>query len=111
MVKVRNLFQALPDASREEVFDALAGTDGVMIERIVSQGQVTPEGEWYDQPRHEWVMLLQGAARLRFADGEEVELRPGDALEIPAHLKHRVSWTAPDQTTLWLAVHYPAAQD
>ncbi|MBV1790589.1 cupin domain-containing protein [Marinobacterium sp. D7] len=108
MIKVCNLFNELPDASGAEVFEPLAGQEGVLIERIVSQGQRSPENGWYDQPNHEWVMLLEGAARLAFEDGSEVELAPGDALDIPAHTRHRVSWTVPDKPTVWLAVHYPA---
>ncbi|GGB95782.1 cupin [Marinobacterium zhoushanense] len=109
MIEVINLLRGLPDAANGEVFERLAGVNGVMIERIVSQGQSSPESGWYDQPNHEWVMLLEGAARLAFEDGSEVELAPGDALDIPAHTCHRVSWTVPDRPTVWLAVHYPAA--
>ncbi|MBR9883683.1 MAG: cupin domain-containing protein [Oceanospirillales bacterium] len=106
-MQVQNLFSALPDARAAEVFERLAGEGDVEIERIVSHGQSSPESGWYDQPRHEWVMLLQGRACLGFDDGREIELAPGDALDIPAHTRHRVSWTATDQTTVWLAVHYP----
>jgi cupin 2 domain-containing protein len=78
----------------------------VKIERIVSRGHATPEGEWYDQERHEFVLLVQGAARLAWADGSETALAPGDWLHIPARQKHRVTWTDPDQDSIWLAVHY-----
>lgn len=108
MIEVINLLRGLPDASGGEVFERLAGDGGVMIERIVSHGQCSPESGWYDQPNHEWVMLLEGAARLAFENGSEVELAPGDALDIPAHCRHRVSWTLPNKPTVWLAVHYPA---
>lgn len=89
-----------------ELFETLARTDAVHIERIVSRGHATPHGEWYDQDRPEFVLLVQGAARLAFADGREVELAPGDWLNIPARQKHRVAWTDPDRETVWLAVHY-----
>lgn len=107
MIELQNLYRNLPDARGEEVFERLAGEEGVLIERIVSQGQITPEGEWYDQERDEWVMLLRGAARLSFENGDELELAPGDSVNIPAHTRHRVSWTDPDRATIWLAVHYP----
>lgn len=106
---VVNLLAALPDARAAEVFETLAGSRGVTIERIVSQGQSSPPEGWYDQHRHEWVLVLQGAARLGFEDGREVALAAGDAIDIPAGTRHRVSWTAPDRPTVWLAVHYPVA--
>ena len=101
-----NLFLEIPDDLPVELFTPLVDSDAVRIERIVSRGHATPPGEWYDQDRHEWVLLLRGAARLAFADGREVTLAAGDWLEIPAHARHRVSWTDPDQDTVWLAVHY-----
>lgn len=101
-----NLFANLPDASGKEIFETLIQTPDLHIERIVTQGQSTPAGEWYDQPRDEWVLLLAGAARLGYAQGQSRDLQPGDWLKIPAHCKHRVEWTSPEQTTIWLAVHY-----
>lgn len=101
-----NIFTKLPDASTEEIFETLVRTPGMHIERIVSQGQSTPAGEWFDQPHDEWVLLLAGAARLGYADGESRHLLPGDWLIIPAHCKHRVEWTCPKETSIWLAVHY-----
>ena len=75
------------------------------IERIVSQGHSSPHGFWYDQDQNEWVVLLKGAARLEFED-EKVELRHRDFINIPAHRKHRVDWTTPDEPTVWLGVRY-----
>jgi cupin 2 domain-containing protein len=96
----------IPDELPQELFETLAHSDAVRIERIVSRGHATPEDEWYDQERHEFVLLVQGAARLAWADGRETALAPGDWLNIPAHEKHRVAWTDPDQDSIWLAVHY-----
>lgn len=77
------------------------------IERIVSTGQASPPGFWYDQEEHEWVLLLAGRAGLRFEDeDEERELVPGDPVLIPAHARHRVEWTADDEPTIWLAIFY-----
>jgi cupin 2 domain-containing protein len=100
-----NLFAALPSSSPEELFATLLESPGVRVERIVSYGQASPEGFWYDQPQGEWVVLLKGSATLRFED-RSVELQPGDWLDIPAHTRHRVDATAADQPTVWLAVHY-----
>ena len=67
----------------------------------------SPEGFWYDQEWHEFVLLLSGRAQVAFADGTlPVDLAPGDWLDIPAHRKHRVEWTDPKQNSVWLAVHY-----
>jgi cupin 2 domain-containing protein len=103
---MKNLYREIPDDLTEELFETLVRTDAVHIERIVSRGHATPDDEWYDQPRNEWVLVLQGAARLRFEDGREIGLAPGDWLEIAAREKHRVAWTDPDQDTIWLAVHH-----
>jgi cupin 2 domain-containing protein len=65
----------------------------------------SPDGFWYDEPTNEWVLVLQGAAKIEFED-ETLEMRPGDYIDIPAHKKHRVAWTTPDEPTIWLAVHY-----
>jgi len=101
-----NLFAAIPADLENEVFERLAGNTLVRIERIVSRGHRSPASGWYDQESGEWVIVLRGAARLAFADGTAVELGPGDYLDLPAHCRHRVDWTAPDEETVWLAVHY-----
>lgn len=102
---IRNLFGDLPAELPEELIETLASSESVRIERIVSRGHASQSDFWYDQPQAEWVVLLQGAARLQF-DNEFIELRPGDWIQIPAHRRHRVEWTAADKATVWLAVHY-----
>ena len=67
---------------------------------------MSPQGFWYDQEQHEWVVVLSGAAQLRFEDGETIDMKPGDHVNIPAHRRHRVEWTTPDEPTVWLAIHY-----
>ena len=102
-----NLFTGLATNLPSELVTILLDAANVRIERIISHGQVTPEGFWYDQDQHEWVVVLKGAARLRFEDEERpFEMKAGDFLNIPAHKKHRVEWTTPDEATIWLAVHY-----
>jgi cupin 2 domain-containing protein len=100
-----NLFADLPWDLPNELFTTLLESANVRIERIVSQGQASPPGFWYNQEQHEWVIVLKGMAKLRFED-EIVELRPGDFVNIPAHKKHRVEWTTADEPTVWLTVHY-----
>jgi cupin 2 domain-containing protein len=100
-----NLFTDIPTKVPAELCTTLLTAPGVRIERIVSRGQASPEGFWYDQTQDEWVVVLKGAARLRFEDGE-LELTPGDFVNIPAGKRHRVEWTMPDEPTVWLAVFY-----
>jgi cupin 2 domain-containing protein len=106
-----NLFAPLPDARMAEAVDALLIRPGIRVERIVSRGQASPPDFWYDQDEGEWVLLLSGAARLRFADESEARaLIPGDCLDIAPHRRHRVDWTAPAAPTIWLAVFYPSEE-
>lgn len=96
----------------DEQFLDLLERPGLRIERIVSTGQCSPPGFWYDQPDGEWVLLIQGSARLLFADEPEARtLNPGDFIDIAAHRRHRVDWTAPGQPTIWLAIHYAGAAE
>ncbi len=106
---MKNLFSNLPTDLPEELTEVLAAGQEVRIERIVSTGQASPPGFWYDQALSEWVVVLQGGAKLLFeGDSEPLHLSPGDYVNIPAHRKHRVEWTSPDQPTVWLAVFYRA---
>ena len=102
-----NLLRDLPDAAAGEITDAILALPRLRIERIVSKGQASPPGFWYDQPEAEWVVVLAGAARLRFSDEEaDRVLSPGDWVHIRAHRRHRVEWTDPLQPTVWLAVFH-----
>lgn len=92
--------------SKDEIFEALLKDKNLKLERIISTGQATPEGEWYDQEQNEWVVLLQGSAELRFENNEIIKLEPGDYVLLPSHCKHRVEKTSETETTIWLALHY-----
>ena len=86
-----NLFTSVPPGGDAEIVDILARGRSVRVERIVSTGQASPPGFWYDQHDDEFVVLLAGAAVLRFAEGDRrLDLTPGDWIEIPAHVRHRV---------------------
>ena len=110
MTPTANLLADLPARLPEEVLTILAAP-GIRIERIVSHGHISPAGGgWYDQAEDEWVLVLAGAARLRFeGDAEPVALAPGDHVHIAAHRRHRVEWTEPNRPTVWLAVHFAGA--
>jgi len=102
---MENLFKLPTVLPAKEVFEPLIPDRGIMIERIISKGQASPPGIWYDQPRDEWVVLLQGHAELAWRDGRRERLAPGDWLLIPAHEQHRVESTSMDPPCIWLAVH------
>jgi len=70
------------------------------IKRTVSERHTSPESGWYEQSRHEWVIVLQGAATIVFENGDQIRLQAGDHLNIPALCKHRVLWTGPGQKTV-----------
>ena len=103
---MKNILNNIPHDLPEELFETLAKNENIHIERIVSKGHVTPAGQWYDQVRNEFVLLVKGAAKLEFEDGRVIGLGEGDWLEIPAGQKHRVGWTDPAGETVWLAVHW-----
>jgi cupin 2 domain-containing protein len=105
-MEVTSLFREIPDHIPVELLQTLVHARAVRIERIVSRGQASPEGFWYDQEWAEWVLVVSGAARLRFEGEEPAEIVAGSYVNIPAHVRHRVEWTDPDQVTVWLAVHY-----
>ena len=88
--------------------ERVAGGEGVAIERIVSTGQATPAGEWLEQRRDEWDVLLDGEAELAYEDGSRLRLSAGDHVVIPGGTRHRVEWTRTEPPCIWLAVH---AQD
>lgn len=90
-----------------EIFETLIEKPNMLVERIISNGQSTPEGEWLCQMRDEYVLLLKGSAGLSFrAEERYVELKPGDWLVIPSNTDHRVDFTSSKEETIWFAVHY-----
>ena len=96
-----NIFDNIPKPADKEFFEELLLKNGLKIERIVSFGHTTPELE-----KDEWVILLKGEAVISFLNGDDVRLKAGDYINIAAHKKHKVSWTKPDEESIWLAVHY-----
>jgi cupin 2 domain-containing protein len=108
VIKTGNLRSGLPARPLpDEVVNLLVERLGLRIERIVSAGQATPEGQWYDQDRDEFVLVVDGAARLSIeGETEERELGEGDWILLPAHCRHRVTWTRAEPPTVWLAIHF-----
>ena len=105
-MNVLNIFESIPSDMGDEIFDVLVEKDALRIERIISKGHQSPSVGWYNQEQDEWVIVLQGAAIITFEDGCDSKLGRGDYLHIPAHTKHKVSWTNPEIETIWLAVHF-----
>lgn len=103
---MKNIFQEIKKDLPEELIETIFNTDDIKIERIVSRGHSSPKNFWYDQDKNEFVMLLNGEAKLLFEDNKEITLKPGDYLTIPLHTKHRIEWTSPDEDTIWLTVFY-----
>ncbi|MDW7739827.1 MAG: cupin domain-containing protein [Bacillota bacterium] len=100
-----NLFHIPELPVNQEKSDLLIEDHGVVIERIISTGQSSPEGFWYEQERDEWVALLQGEAVISRDKGKMIKMKPGDWILIPAFEKHRVEMTSSEPPCIWLAVH------
>ena len=106
-MNLKNIYSKIPRHLPDEIFEEILRSDRCRIERIISKGHTTPRGVWYDQNENEWVLLLKGRARLTLEDSREsIEMRPGDYIHIPARCRHRVECTAPEEETIWLAIHY-----
>ena len=101
-----NIFSDIPQNLPEEFFETIAQSDNIKIEKIISDGHTSSPGFWYDQDQNEFVIILKGNAVLEFEDGTTQEMSEGDYQIIPAHKKHRVSYTDTNVKTIWLAVHF-----
>lgn len=91
----RGRLDATAPAQGETVERLFAG-----IEHIVSGEVATPVD--YVQDTDEWVVLLDGSARLDVG-GEDVRLAPGEWVVLPAGVPHRLVQVTPGSR--WLAVH------
>lgn len=106
MKKKENILNSTSSSVSKETSQEILSLMNGRVERIVSKGHSSPENFWYDQQENEWVLVFKGAGELEFEDGEIVQLGVGDYVNIPAHKKHRVSWTDPEEETVWLAIFY-----
>lgn len=104
--EIDNLFKSLPEEMEDELFTEIINGKNIKIQSIVSKGHISPESGWYDQDDNEWLVVLRGEAKLSFENSNNVHLVAGSHLNIPAHTKHKVIWTAPNIETVWLVVHY-----
>ena len=104
-MKLGNLYTDCSVKAGSETFLDLLKNPKVRIERVVSKDYITPEGKWYDQDQDEWVIVLEGQAKLEF-ETETIHMKKGDYVYLPAHSRHRVSWSDPNVETIWLAIFY-----
>lgn len=95
-----NLFTGFSPPRKGETFETLLSRKNLVIERIVSSAELSPQK--YQQVQDEWVVLLRGTAILEI-DEETIELNTGDYLFLPANIPHTVKWTS--HGALWLAIH------
>ncbi len=104
MTKPNNLFSSEQYDGHREEFETIVENGSIKLERIVSFGHPTPDGEWYDQSEYEWVSLIQGSATLLFETGEKIELEKGDSITLKPHHRHRVEKVSND--AIWIALFY-----
>lgn len=105
----KSLIEYANETLTEERFETIMMGKSFRMERIVSDGQASPDGFWYDQEQNEWVLLVSGSATLEVeleGELEQVDLQPGDYLLIPRHQRHRVVCTDKQRKTIWLAIHF-----
>ena len=105
---MKNIFDVkdIDFSAGKEITEILTSSENIRIEKIVSCGQITDKDYWYDQSQNEFVMVLQGEARILFDNGKEKHLSAGDYLEIPAHVRHQVSFTSANPVCIWLTVFF-----
>jgi cupin 2 domain-containing protein len=101
-----NIFSNIPSELPNEIFEDIILTENIRVERIVSNGQTSPDTGWYDQRENEWVIVLSGYGVIEYLNGDKITLKQGDYLSIKAHQKHRVIETSFDEKTVWLAIFY-----
>ena len=106
-MKIKNIneIDKLP-IGENEFFDTLCKSANVHVERIISNGQTTPPGKWFDSDKNEWVLLVQGKATLQMENNTLIHLKAGDYLLIPAHQKHRVSYTSAKPHCIWITLYF-----
>ncbi len=102
---MKNIFDIKEIISNKEVIETILEAKNIQVERIVSNGEVSPKDFWYNQDNDEWVCLIQGTAILEFEEEEEVKLKEGDYLLIPAYKKHRVSFLSKEPNCIWITIH------
>ena len=119
-----NIYDKIPESITEEIIEIMYQNPHCKVERIISNGQITTENEWYDQDQEEWIILVQGEATILIEKLQEessdkcnilncnikeescdkVHMVKGDTLLIKSHQKHRVIYTSQNPLCIWLCV-------
>ncbi|OMH39100.1 cupin domain-containing protein [Motiliproteus sp. MSK22-1] len=111
-IDTQNLFENIPEQLPDELISILLNQAGLRLERIVSKGHSSATDFWYQQEQNEWMLLIQGQARLEFeTPSRKLHLNAGDYLNIPANIRHRVDWTSSDPEAIWLCIFYSPIQE
>ncbi len=98
-----NIMQDLEPSASEEILKTIYSNKNIKIERIVSNGQISPQGFWYDQEEYEFVLLVEGNAVIEF-ENYKVSLKKNDFIMIEPHKKHRITYTS--KPAYWLCVFF-----
>lgn len=105
-MKTKNFFENHSIELEKEYFEDILVTNNFKVERIISEGNASPENFWYDQEENEFVLLIKGYAEIEFEGNDVIQLYQGDFLIIPSHKKHRVKKTSENEKTYWLTIYY-----
>jgi cupin 2 domain-containing protein len=106
-MKENNIYKIDEGLRTAEIFSTLFSNGNILIEKIISFGQITKSNEWLEQEKTEWMALLQGEAEILFEnDNNKVKMKSGDYALIPSHCRHRVIFTTKEPPCIWLAVHF-----
>lgn len=105
---MKNLFEDIKIDKNSEEFIDILNKPNIRIQRIVSNGQASKEGFWYEQEENEFVTILEGEAVLEFEDKDksDIVLKKGDFCNIEVKEKHRLKYTSIEEPTIWLAIFY-----
>lgn len=93
------------DFSKSEFFETLIDSKNIKIERIVSKGNSDSPDFWYNQQQDEWVILIQGTAKIAFENEETISIVAGEHLFIPKFKKHKIVETSTQPECIWIGVH------
>lgn len=66
MIEKYNIFDEILIDKNEEIFFEIFKNEKIKIEKIVSNGQKSPDNFWYEQEESEYILLLEGFAILQF---------------------------------------------
>lgn len=105
-----NLYDFEADGLEEELVTILHEDGHVRVERIVSTGQRSPDGFWYDQDEDEWLTLVQGESVL-LVEGRTICLQAGDTYFLSAHQRHSVESTTAEPPCIWICVFIKQEDD